>query len=177
METIKIFFFAIASFFGIEEQLFFSEKTTVTVYPNEHKIEIIQKDIFALTQTENDKQLAKKEWEKLLNWESNKIEWSEDLKYFSNKKIEFLDIKNDKTVKITLVYDYPNDMTAMGIWYNEEKNQFSMNYIPEDMLKTKEGIKNGIFWNCDGGKTFSFTITPFTKIPQDKKFLVNLYSN
>ena len=45
METIKIFFFAIASFFGIEEQLFFSEKTTVTVYPNEHKIEIIQKDI------------------------------------------------------------------------------------------------------------------------------------
>ena len=87
METIKIFFFAIASFFGIEEQLFFSEKTTVTVYPNEHKIEIIQKDIFALTQTENDKQLAKKEWEKLLNWESNKIEWSEDLKYFSNKRI------------------------------------------------------------------------------------------
>lgn len=169
METIKIFFFAIASFFGIEEQRILADKTTVTIYPNEHKIEIIQKDIFALTQTENDEQLAKKEWQKLLNWESNKIEWSEDLKYFSNKKIEFLEIKNDKTVKITLVYDHPNDMTAMGIWYNEDKNQFSMNYIPKDMLITKEGIKNGNYWNFDGSKTFSFTVEPFKVIPKNKK--------
>ena len=41
------------------------------------------------------------------------------------------------------------------------------------MFKGTAGKLAGVF----GGKTFSFTITPFTKIPQDKKFLINLYSN
>jgi hypothetical protein len=57
----------------------------------------------------------------------------------------------------------------MGIWYNEDTDQFAMNYIPEQKLKTKDGKKNNIFWNFDGKKDFSFTLEPFKSVPKNKK--------
>ena len=89
--------------------------------------------------------------------------------YFSDKKIEFSTDKKGITAKITLTYTHPNDMAVMGIWYNEDTDQFAMNYIPEQKLKTKDGKKNNIFWNFDGNKDFSFTIEPFKSVPKNKK--------
>lgn len=37
MEPIKIFFFALASFFGVENQRILADKTFVTVYPKKIK--------------------------------------------------------------------------------------------------------------------------------------------
>jgi len=49
----------------------------------------------------------------------------------------------------------------MGIWYSEEKNQFSINQIPEENIKTEEGNLDGNYWVFDGNSTFSFTVEPF----------------
>ena len=86
MEPIKIFFFAMASFFGIENQRILSGKTQVKVYPKEYRIEVVQQKIFALTPTENDRQLAKKEWEEIYNLKSHNRQWSEELNYFSDNQ-------------------------------------------------------------------------------------------
>ncbi|WBX99486.1 hypothetical protein [Chryseobacterium gambrini] len=177
MEPIKIFFFAMASFFGIENQRILSGKTQVKVYPKEYRIEVVQQKIFALTPTENDRQLAKKEWEELYNLKSPNRQWSEELNYFSDKKIEFSESKKEITAKITLNYSHPNDMAVMGIWYDENKDRFIMNYIPEHRLKTKDGKRDGIFWNFDGNRNFSFTITPFATVPKNKKSSISLYLN
>ena len=169
MEPIKIFFFALASFFGVENQRILADKTTVTVYPQKKQIEIIQENIFAFVPTANDLPLAKEEWNGVYNYEQNGEKWSQELAYFSDKKIKFSENKKGKTAKITLTYTHPNDMTVMGIWYNEDEKQFTMNYIPEHNLKTKDGKKNGIFWNFDGNKNFSFTVEPFKTMPKNIK--------
>ncbi len=169
MEPIKIFFFALASFFGVENQRILADKTFVTVYPKKNQIEIVQKNIFAFVPTANDLQLAKEEWNGVHNYIQNGKKWSDELAYFSDKKIEFSTDKKGTTAKITLTYTHPNDMAVMGIWYNEDTDQFAMNYIPEHNLKTKDGTKNDIFWNFDGNKDFSFTIEPFKSVPKNKK--------
>ncbi|NBL64084.1 hypothetical protein GV828_02585 [Flavobacterium sp. NST-5] len=170
MEPVKIFFFALASFFGVENQRILADKTLVTVYPQKNQIEIIQENIFAIVPTSQDLEPAKAEWDNLYHYKQNGEKWSDDLAYFSDKKIEFSENKKGITAKITLTYTHPNDMAAMGIWYNEDENQFAMNYIPEHNLKTKDGKKNDIFWNFDGKKDFSFTLEPFRAIPRNKKF-------
>lgn len=169
MEPIKIFFFALASFFGVENQRILADKTFVTVYPKKNQIEIVQKNIFALVPTANDLLLAKEEWSNVYNYTQNGKKWSDELAYFSDKKIEFSTDKKGRIAKITLTYTHPNDMAVMGIWYNEDEKQFAMNYIPEQKLKTKDGKKNDIFWNFEGNKDFSFTLEPFRAIPKNKK--------
>ena len=168
MEPIKIFFFALASFFGVENQRILADKTTVTVYPQKKQIEIVQENIFAFVLNAKDLQLAQEEWSNVYHYKQNGKKWSQELAYFSDKKIEFSENEKGKIAKITLTYTHPNDMTVMGIWYNEDENQFAMNYIPEH-LKTKDGKKNGIFWNFGGNKNFSFTIEPFKTIPKNRK--------
>lgn len=169
METIKIFFFALASFFGVENQRILADKTVVTVYPQKKQIEIIQENIFAFVPTANDLQLAKEEWNEVYNYTKNEKKWSQELAYFSDKKIEFSTNKKVINAKITLTYTHPNDMTVMGIWYNEDTDKFAINYVPEYKLITKDGEKNGIFWNFDGNKDFSFSIEPFSKIAKHEK--------
>ena len=169
MEPIKIFFFALASFFGVENQRILADKTFVTKKNKKNQIEIVQKNIFAFVPTANDLQLAKEEWDGVYNYTKNGKKWSDELAYFSDKKIEFSTDKKGITAKITLTYTHPNDMAVMGIWYNEDEKQFAMNYIPEQKLKTKDGKKNDIFWNFDGNKDFSFIVEPFKSVPKNKK--------
>jgi hypothetical protein len=57
------------------------------------------------------------------------------------------------------------ELRALGIWYNEEKNQFSINQIPEENIKTKEGNLDGNYWVIDGDNTFSFIVKPFRQMP------------
>lgn len=58
MEQIKILFFALASFFGIEDGRIASEKTTITVYPQNKEVEIIQEGLFTVIQTQKDSTLV-----------------------------------------------------------------------------------------------------------------------
>lgn len=165
MEQIKILFFALASFFGIEDGRFGAEKTRVTIYPQNKEIEIIQEKVFTIVQSENDKKLALEQWDDLIHWDERNIDWSKELDGFSAKSVNLSDEKNTIQPRIILKYSNTKDLQAMGIWFDSEKNQFSINNIPENNMKTESGKLTGNYWNFDGDSTFSFTIEPFLQMP------------
>ncbi len=166
MEQIKIIFFALCSFFGIEDGKIAADKTTVTVFPENKKIEIIQEKLFTVIQTEKDSTFVVEQWDKLLHREERKTSWSKELDSFTVKNLSLTSVKNTIQPHITLVYSNEKELRNMGIWYDAEKNQFSINHIPRHNINTKDGKLIGKYWFFNGDKTFGFIIEPFLQMPE-----------
>lgn len=165
MEQIKIVFFLLGSFFGMEDGLIAANETVVTVYPKEHKIEIIQNNLFAIVQLEKDTILVSEQWNKITKWNEQKTGWSNDLEDFSEKNISFRIIDNDSIQPhLSLTYSNEKDLSKLGIWYDAEKNQFSINHIPNDNITSNDGQLVGNYYIFDGNKPFTFTIEPFLQM-------------
>ena len=64
-------------------------------------------------------------------------------------------------------YAKENDLRALGIWYNADENQFSINHTPSYNIKTKNGKLNGNYWYFCSDSAFSFTIEPFLQMPKN----------
>lgn len=168
MEQIKILFFALTSFFTIENGRIVADKTTVTVYPKAHKIEIIQENLFSIIKQKSDTTLVLKQWNELQSWKENNISWAKELDNFTTKKLV---IKKVIKPHLTLIYSNEKDLEAMGIWYHKEKASFSMNQIPQNNIKTKDGKLVGNYWVFNSDNKFTFTIEPFLQIPEEYKKL------
>lgn len=167
MEEIKIIFFALASFFGIEGGRFAAEKTTIVVNPVDKKIEVIQEKLFTLVQSEKDSLEVLEQWNKMFFRNEKKTLWAVELDSFPVKKVSFN--SETKWPSLTLYYSDPKDLKVMGIWNNDQKNQFSINHIPKYNLKTKDGKLVGNYWVFNSEKTFSFTIEPFIGMTDNYK--------
>jgi hypothetical protein len=165
MEELKIMFFALGSFFGMEDGRIAAEKTTVTVNPLHREVTIIQENLFAVIQLESDAQKVLEQWQKFNNWNEKETPWSVELDSFSEKSFFFSQDKKSMEPHLVLRYSSEKELQALGIWYNKEKNQFSINQIPEENIKTKEGNLDGNYWVFDGDSTFSFTVEPFPQMP------------
>lgn len=171
MEQIKILFFALASFFGIEDGRIASEKTTITIYPQNKKIEIIQEGLFTVIQTKKDSTLVLEQWNKILDVKRKNTAWSKELNNFPVKSFNLKTINNVIQPHLTLNYIKEKDLEALGIWYSEEKNEFSINNIPRDNIKTDDGKLKGNYWVFNAKNTITFTIEPFLQMPEDYKKL------
>lgn len=171
MEQIKIIFFVLTSFFGIEDGRIVADKTTVTIDPKTQEIEIVQENLFTVIQSEKDTILTLEQWEKLRYWKERKTFWAKELDSFTNKSLTFTPIKKTIQPHLLLTYSKEKDLRMMGIWYNTEKNQFSINHIPEQNIKSKNGKLVGNYWVFDGDSKFSFTIEPFLQMPEKHKEL------
>ncbi|HIB49120.1 MAG TPA: hypothetical protein EYO35_12525 [Flavobacteriaceae bacterium] len=175
MEQIKIIFFVLASFFGIEEGKIAADKTTVSVYPQNKRIEIIQEDLFTVIQSKKDSILVLEQWNNLLFWKERNTNWSKELNGFTAKNFSITYTENTIKPNLTLTYLKEEDLRALGIWYNAESNRFSINHIPRNNIESESGKLIDNYWNFDGVKSFSFTIEPFLKMSEDyKKFKVPL---
>ncbi|MDT0554465.1 hypothetical protein [Patiriisocius hiemis] len=166
MEQIKIIFFALTSFFGIEDGKIAADKTTITIYPENKEIEIIQEDLFSIIQTEKDSLLVLDQWNKLLDLKKGNTTWSKELDSFPVKSFDYTSIKNTIKPHLILSYSKEEDLRNLGIWYNENKNQFSINHIPQHNTKTSDGSLKGNYWVFNGESKFSFTIEPFLQMPE-----------
>jgi len=82
MEELKIMFFALGSFFGMEDGRIAAEKTTVTVNPLHREVTIIQENLFAVIQLESDAQKVLEQWQKFNNWNEKETPWSVELDSF-----------------------------------------------------------------------------------------------
>jgi len=171
MEQIKIIFFLLTSFFGMEDGRIAADKTTITIYPKNQKIEIIQENLFTVIQSEKDTTLVLEQWDKLLSWKEKKISWAKELDSFPVKNLTLRPIKKTIQPHLILTYSNEKDLRMMGIWYNPEKNQFSINHDPQENIKTKNGKLVGNYWVFNGDSTFSFTIEPFLQMPEKLKKL------
>ena len=166
MEQIKILFYLLTSFFAFEKGHIAADKTTVTVHPDKQEIVIVQEGLFTVIQSEKDSTLVLEQWDNIFHWKENNTSWAKDLDSFSVKSFELTDTQNTIKPNIILKYSDEESLRALGIWYNPEKNQYSINHIPEHNLKTKVGELNGNYWNFEGGNAFSFTLEPFLQMPE-----------
>jgi len=167
LEQIKILFFALASFFGIEDGRIASEKTTITIYPQNKEIQIIQERLFTVIQTKEDSTMVLEQWNKILDSkEKHTLTWSEELNDFSVKNFNFTLVKNTIQPHLTLNYTKEKDLRNLGIWYNEERNKFSINNIPQHNIKTDDGKLEGNYWVFNAENAVTFTIEPFLEMPE-----------
>lgn len=171
MEQIKIIFFLLASFFGIEDSKIAADKNTVTVYPKDHKIEIVQEHLFTIIQTEKDTALTLAQWQQLVNWKENKLPWAKELDNFTNKDVTIENNGGTIEPRISFNYTDENDLRALGIWYNKEKNEYSINNVPREHTTSENGKLEGNYWIFDGDSKFSFTNEAFVGLPNEYKKL------
>lgn len=167
MEQIKLIFFALTSFFGIEDGRIASEKTTISLYPENKKIEIIQENLFTVIQTKKDSTLALNQWNKILDAKQKNTSWSKELGSFPTKSVNFTPLKNKIQPHLIFNYSKEKDLRAFGIWYNEEKNQFSINNIPQHTIKTNDGKLEGNYLVFNAKDTITFTVEPFIQMPEN----------
>lgn len=160
MVLINIIFYTLISFFGTSNGHIFAKKTTVTIFPESKKIEIIQDDLFSFIKTEKDSLLALNEWNILKTYEAHKKGLSKDLKRFKIVDFTLFNSIDEIQPKLSLHYKNENDLSKMGIWFNTEKKQYSINHIPEYHIKTTSGQLSDNYWLFNGNKTFSFTLEP-----------------
>jgi len=171
MERIKIIFYVLTSFFGIEDGRIAADKTIITIYPENKEIEIIQEGLFSIMQTEKDSVLILQQWNKLSELKEGHTHWSKELDSFPVKNFDFTPIKNTVQPHLILKYSKEKDLRNLGIWYNEKKNQFSVNHIPQHNVKTSDGNLEGNYWIFNGERKFSFTIEPFLEMPESYRKL------
>lgn len=167
MTPIKIIFFVLASFFGMEAGKIAADKTTVTVCPTNKEIEIVQENLFAFIQSENDSSLVVEEWDNLYHWEDKKIKFSKGLESFPVKNLKLPTKENRVQPHLKLHYSKPNDLQIFDLEYNTESNQFSIENDPAYNINTKDGKLIDNHWVFDGDNTFSFTIEPFLDLPEE----------
>ncbi|MBC3847043.1 hypothetical protein H8K90_11675 [Winogradskyella echinorum] len=167
MELIKILFFVIGSFFGVEQSQIFSEKTTVTINPTEKTIIVFNENILSLIKTKEDSLKVNNELKAI---SQSKQKWSKEFKNYS-KKEQIFSISNDGETlnsKISLTYNNHADLKAFGIDINK-KGQFSMMNFPKHHIKSADGTLGERYWNFDTTKTFTFTLEALTDIPEEFK--------
>ncbi|MBO1530502.1 hypothetical protein J3492_04660 [Psychrobacter sp. F1192] len=166
MEQIIILFFALTSFFGIENNIIAADKTTVTIHPQSQQIEIVQEDLFAIIRSEADLALAREQWSGVSAMTKSDATWAQALDGFTTKTLSLVSLDNQIQPQLMLSYSDEQALRAMGVWYDAKKNQFSVNHVQHDNLQTEDGKLIGNYWVFDGDETFSFTIEPFKKMPE-----------
>lgn len=167
MEQIKILFFSLLSFFGIEDSRIAANKTTITIYPVKKSIEIIQEDLFVIIDQESDTETVIDQWSGFINANKENPNWSKELESFTNKTLRLDSIDGKIQPQITLNYSSEKDLRSLGIWYNENEKVFSINHIPIEYLQTKDGKLEGNYWRFDGTKNVNFIIKPFENLPEN----------
>lgn len=162
MELIKLLFFAIGSFFGMENSNIAATETIVTIHPIEKTIRIEQKNIIALLLQENDSVLIRQQ---LVTIKNQTLPWSEDLKDYPKTKLSFSE-GEDHTLHciIELHYNTPTDLRPYGISIQPE-GKYSLTNIPSWDIKTEDGVLNGNYWNFEPNAPFTFSIASLKDIP------------
>lgn len=168
MNEIKILFFVLGSFFGIEDGRIAADKITVHIYPQEQEMEIVQEHLFALIQSEKDKAFVLEQWDSIYNWQEKKTPWAKALDDFPIKDLKFTPVKMTTQTHQVLIrphlilkYDQEDDLSCMGIWFNSEKDEFYLNHVPEYNIKSENGKLEGNYWVFSAKDNITFTMNPF----------------
>jgi len=165
MEEIKILFFIVGTFFGVNQSRVISEKTTVTIDPQEKTITILHENLITLIENESDSLQTKNELEKITQTGST---WSTEFANYPRKEKSFFMSEDSKTLnsKFTLTYSSTTDLKIFGIDKNKD-GKFSMTNFPKSHIKSTDGKLDERYWNFEANKPFTFTEEPLIDIPKD----------
>ena len=167
MEEIKILFFVVGTFFGINQSGVIAETTTVTINPEAKTITIQHENLVSFIQKESDSLQIQNELEKIV--QTNQP-WSSEFEDYTKKEKHFYSSEDGKTLnsKLTLTYSSTSDLKAFGIDKNND-GKFSMTNFPKSHIKSTDGELGERYWNFESGKSFSFTEEPLTDLPEEYK--------
>lgn len=166
MELLKITFFTIGSFLGIENNFIASEKVIVTINPIEQTIHITQYNLFSLTHTNSDTEKLKIEVKTL---QKKPTSWREELAEYPIKTLKFDIVSGNLNTHVSLQYNAPKGLKDYAISYDTEKNQYAFINIPRWNLQTNDGKIEGNYWFFDADKPFTFSLKPFINMPEEFK--------
>lgn len=167
MEEIKILFFIIGTFFGVDQSRVIAENTTVTINPGEKTITILQENLISLIQNENDSLQVTAELSKIIKPD---YPWSSEFDNYSKKEKKFFSAEDSKSLNSELILTYSDtkDLKVFGISINNEGN-FSMTNFPRSHIKSMDGELGERYWTFEADKPFSFSEAPLTEMPENYK--------
>ncbi|REE24356.1 hypothetical protein DFQ09_104127 [Winogradskyella pacifica] len=164
MEEIKILFFVVGTFFGVHQSNIISEKTTVTISPEEKTIIIVQENLMTFIKTESDSINIQNELSKIVHPNHS---WSPQLENFPIKEKKFYksDDKKSLNLKLSLTYSTSKDLKIFGINKNND-GKLSMTNFPKSHTTSTDGTLEEPYWNFENDKPFTFTEEPLTDLPE-----------
>ena len=164
MELIKIMFFAIGTFFGIENSQIGAEKTTVTIDPNAKTITVIQENLFTMIRTKEDSLLVS---EQLASIMSKTAAENPESPEEGSKSVSFYTTgTGNLNAKIEITYTNHKELKDYAIDLSED-GSYSLIHIPSWNLSTEDGTLKDNYRNFKGDTTFEFTLAPFNEIPAE----------
>lgn len=164
MEEIKILFFIVGTFFGVNQSSIISEKTTVTIHPEEKIITILHENLISLIKNKSDSLNVKNELEKIVQ---PNHPWSSELTNYPKKEKIFYSSEDKQALnlKLTLTYTATKDLKVFGIELNKD-GKFSMTNFPKSHTMSEDGTLGERYWNFEANSPFSFTEEPLIDMPE-----------
>lgn len=167
MEQINIIFYILTSFFGMERGAVAAETATIIVDTVNKTVTIVQENLFTVIESATDKNAVISNWQSIAFAKPQAASWAEELDNFSDKKIRITADELGSNATLSFGYVNEDNLRVLGIWYNREDNEFSINHVPKDNLETATGNLKGNYWVFPSDETFSFTVNPFKDMPAE----------
>lgn len=167
MELIKIIFFVIGSFFGLENSRVVAEKTTVTINPEEKTIHVLYDNIITIIQNKSDSTTVQNELKKIMNSNQN---WDIDFESYAKKEKIFYAANGDTTLngKLSLTYTNITDLKIFGIELDKNK-KYTMTNFPSSNMSSTDGVLGERYWTFNSDKSFTFVLEPMRNMPEEYK--------
>ena len=171
MELIKVIFFAIGTFFGVENSIVMAEKTNVSIDTKTQTITINQNNLFTIIRNEQDSIKVAEQLYRISNQatEEERYQWREE---FNDYKLKTLDITTNKEKKqldisIKLKYNTSKDLKVFAIDYVEAENSYAIINIESWNIDTDKGELKGNYWYFKDD--ISFSMSPAATMPEQYK--------
>lgn len=179
MEVIKIIFFVLGSFFGMENSYIIADKTHVTVDPDKRIITIAQENLFTIIRDKRDSIKITNELYRIGNpaAKETRHEWIEEFASYEFKTLDMIsDHEQEKlNANIKLKYNTKEQLKDFAIEYITEENSYAIINIPEWNIETTTGVLKGNFWYFKD--EISFSLSPAkTMLDEYKKHKKGLYT-
>ncbi|QKX03484.1 hypothetical protein HN014_00640 [Aquimarina sp. TRL1] len=158
MLEVKIAFFVIGAFFGMQNARIVAEKTVVTLHPEQQLIEFEQQNLYAVLMRKEDSLLLNEEW-KILNTPENRS-WVKEVSDKDTAVLEFR--KEDKSITAYIAFTYSEEkvLQPFGLYKNKE-GKWCIKNIPDWNIESKEGTLKGGYWVFDAQQKIRFSVRPY----------------
>lgn len=164
MDSINIYFFALASIIGLETTSIVSQQASVTINHLEKTFEIHQKDLFSIIVTAQDSLTLVNELQEIMEFHKNMEKKTADGLTID----EIILNAENKQVNAVLKgrYTDPKVLEEAGIHLDSTANgEFSMINIPDWNIRSSEAVLKGNYWGWPADKSVTIIMEPYNNIP------------
>lgn len=162
MELVKVIFFAIGSFFGVQNSTIFAETTMVHIDVDKKIIHITHNNLFSMIRNETDSLKVSEELYRIgsIMDKNERYNWREEFNKFPAKTLDFTSDKTNKQLhgKIVLHYNSKEQLKNFSIDYVKDDDSYAMINIPVWNIKTDTGELKGNYWYFKDDIVFTMTL-------------------